>query len=192
MKRQIRATAKGLVAAFLVFFCGGFAQENLPQAEFKIGTSAHALIRKFEGFSSKAYPDAITGGAPWAYGYGFTTKVDGSPVQPSDTISKKQADVRLAKEAEKHCGAEISKISEKFLTQNRIDAATSLCWNLGSFRFAKSSFFKKWAVGDIEGAAKAMQNWVASGTAAEKHLRARRRIEAALFRAKETPIVGNS
>jgi len=160
--------------------------------EPKIGPSTHALIRKFEGFSAKAYPDAITGGSPWAYGYGFTTKADGSPVQPGDAISKRLADVRLAKETEKHCGAEISKISVKFLTQNRIDAATSLCWNLGSFRFSKSVFFKRWSQGDIEGAARAMHNWVASGTAAEKHLRARRKIEAALFRAKEPLIVGNS
>lgn len=178
--------------AFLIFFCGGFSPEEIVHEEAKIGPSAHALIRKFEGFSAKSYPDAITGGYPWAYGYGFTTKADGSPVQPGDIISRKQADIRLTKEAEKTCGAEIRKVPPQHVTQKRVDAAVSLCWNLGSIRFSKSVFFKRWINGDIEGAAKAMQNWVASGTAAEKHLRARRKVEAALFRAKDTPIVGNS
>lgn len=38
------------------------------------------LIRKYEGFNEKAYPDPATGGAPFTFGFGSQYYPDGSPV----------------------------------------------------------------------------------------------------------------
>jgi lysozyme len=183
-----------LIAAFFLVCCWGVVADIPPTHSLegiKIGGQALELIRKFEGFSSTSYPDMITGGAPWAYGYGFTTKADGKPVGPGDRISRKQADTRLVREAEKYCGGALKGIPAEYLTQNRIDAAASLCWNIGVPNLLRSVFFKRWAKGDVDGAAKAMTHWVARGTNAERVLRARRQVEIALFRAKDPILMGN-
>jgi lysozyme len=161
--------------------CSVITDPPVGKQEIKIGIEAHKLIQRFEGFSSTAYPDAITGGVPWTYGYGFTTKANGRSVQPGDTISRKEADTRLAKETEKYCGQVLKQVPKKYATQNRLDAAASLCWNIGVPNLQRSVFLKKWIAGDINGAAKAMHSWVCSGTPVEKVLRVRRRIESALF-----------
>ena len=44
------------------------------------------LIKQFEGYSSKAYPDPATGGAPWTIGYGTT-----NGVKPGMIITAEQA-----------------------------------------------------------------------------------------------------
>jgi len=49
------------------------------------------LIRKYEGFSEKAYPDLTTGGEPYTIGYGTQFYPDGSPVRPGQRCSKEKA-----------------------------------------------------------------------------------------------------
>ena len=43
--------------------------------------NALTIIKTFEGFSEKAYPDPDTGGAPYTIGYGTTYYPDGSEVK---------------------------------------------------------------------------------------------------------------
>jgi lysozyme len=181
MTRLISLISNTLLTLVLMGCCSVITDPPVGKQEIEVGPNAHALIQRFEGFSSVAYPDAITGGAPWTYGYGFTTRANGSPVQPGDTIPRKEADARLAKEAQKYCGHVLKRVPKKYATQNRIDAAASLCWNIGVPNLQRSVFLKKWIAGDINGAAKAMHSWVCSGTPVEKVLRARRRVESALF-----------
>lgn len=157
--------------------------------EVTISEIAHLLIKKFEGFSSTAYPDAITGGSPWAYGFGFTKTQTGASVQPGDKISRAVAERRIQIELHNECAPAIKKIPRR--TQNQVDAAASFCWNVGPVKFTRSHFYKKWLQGDVEGAANSFRYWVASGTKAEKHLRHRRAVEEALFRAKGPIEVGN-
>lgn len=49
------------------------------------------LIRKYEGFSEKAYPDLSTGGEPYTIGYGTQFYPDGSPVKAGQLCSQKKA-----------------------------------------------------------------------------------------------------
>lgn len=49
------------------------------------------LIRKYEGFSEKAYPDLTTGGEPYTIGYGTQYYPDGSPVKQGQCCSKEKA-----------------------------------------------------------------------------------------------------
>jgi len=54
-------------------------------------TRAVTLIRKYEGFNEKAYPDPYTGGEPYTFGYGTQFYPDGSPVRQGHLCSKEKA-----------------------------------------------------------------------------------------------------
>lgn len=58
-------------------------------------TNSVDLISKWEWFRDKAYQDV---GWVWTYWHGFTTRPDGTPVQPGDTISMDESKQRLAQE----------------------------------------------------------------------------------------------
>jgi GH24 family phage-related lysozyme (muramidase) len=49
------------------------------------------LIRKYEGFSEKAYPDPDSGGEPYTIGYGTQFYPDGTPVKQGQCCSKQKA-----------------------------------------------------------------------------------------------------
>lgn len=49
------------------------------------------LIRKYEGFSEKAYPDPHTGGEPYTIGFGTQFYPDGSPVKQGHCCSQEKA-----------------------------------------------------------------------------------------------------
>lgn len=54
-------------------------------------SSAINIIRKYEGFNEKAYPDPSTGGDPYTIGYGSQYYPDGSPVRQGQLCSKQKA-----------------------------------------------------------------------------------------------------
>ncbi len=49
------------------------------------------LIRKYEGFNEKAYPDPVTGGEPYTIGFGTQFYPDGSPVKRGQCCTKEKA-----------------------------------------------------------------------------------------------------
>jgi len=49
------------------------------------------LIRKYEGFNEKAYPDPHTGDEPYTIGYGTQFYPDGSPVKKGQCCTKEKA-----------------------------------------------------------------------------------------------------
>ena len=49
------------------------------------------LIRKYEGYSEKAYPDPDSGGEPYTIGYGTQFYPDGTPVKQGQRCSKQRA-----------------------------------------------------------------------------------------------------
>ena len=52
---------------------------------------AISLIRKYEGFNEKAYPDPSTGGEPYTIGFGTQFYPDGSPVKQGQCCSQEKA-----------------------------------------------------------------------------------------------------
>jgi lysozyme len=54
-------------------------------------SSAINIIRKYEGFSEKAYADPSTGGEPYTIGYGSQYYPDGAPVRQGQLCSKQKA-----------------------------------------------------------------------------------------------------
>lgn len=95
------------------------------------------LIKQFEGYSSKAYPDPATGGAPWTIGYG-TTK----GVKPGMIITAEQAEKMLRDDVAKFESG-VSSLITSPTTQGQFDAMVSLAYNIGLGNFGKSTLLKK-------------------------------------------------
>ncbi len=95
------------------------------------------LIKQFEGYSSKAYPDPATGGAPWTIGYG-TTK----GVKPGMVITAQQAEKMLRDDVAKFESG-VSSLITAPATQGQFDAMVSLAYNIGLGNFGKSTLLKK-------------------------------------------------
>lgn len=95
------------------------------------------LIKQFEGYSSKAYPDPATGGAPWTIGYG-TTK----GVKPGMVITAQQAEKMLCDDVAKFESG-VSSLITAPTTQGQFDAMVSLAYNIGLGNFGKSTLLKK-------------------------------------------------
>lgn len=95
------------------------------------------LIKQFEGYSSKAYPDPATGGAPWTIGYG-TIK----GVKPGMVITAEQAEKMLRDDVAKFESG-VSSLITAPTTQGQFDAMVSLAYNIGLGNFGKSTLLKK-------------------------------------------------
>lgn len=95
------------------------------------------LIKQFEGYSSKAYPDPATGGAPWTIGYG-TTK----GVKPGMVITAEQAEKMLRDDVAKFESG-VSALLKVPTTQGQFDAMVSLAYNIGLGNFGKSTLLRK-------------------------------------------------
>ena len=95
------------------------------------------LIKQFEGYSSKSYPDPATGGAPWTIGYG-TTK----GVKPGMVITAEQAEKMLRDDVAKFESG-VSSLITAPTTQGQFDAMVSLAYNIGLGNFGKSTLLKK-------------------------------------------------
>lgn len=59
---------------------------------------AIAIIKKYTGYSEKAYPDQTTGAAPYSFGYGTQFYPDGSPVRKGHCCTERKASVYLLHE----------------------------------------------------------------------------------------------
>lgn len=95
------------------------------------------LIKQFEGYNSKAYPDPATGGAPWTIGHG-TTK----GVKPGMIITAEQAEKMLRDDVAKFESG-VSALLKVPTTQGQFDAMVSLAYNIGLGNFGKSTLLRK-------------------------------------------------
>lgn len=96
------------------------------------------LIKQFEGYSSKAYPDPATGGEPFTVGYGHT----GKDVKPGMVITAEQAEKMLRDDVAKFESG-VSALLKVTTTQAQFDAMVSLAYNIGLGNFSKSTLLRK-------------------------------------------------
>lgn len=96
------------------------------------------LIKQFEGYSSKAYPDPATGGEPFTVGYGHT----GKDVKPGMVITAEQAEKMLRDDVAKFESG-VSALLKVPTTQGQFDAMVSLAYNIGLGNFGKSTLLRK-------------------------------------------------
>jgi lysozyme len=98
----------------------------------------YELIKKYEGFSSKAYkcPKGVM-----TIGYGNTTWEDGRPVKAGETITQSHA----LKLLDIYVKKEVDPVFEKlpyWLTDGQKDALRSLIYNWNAAGFLKSKLYK--------------------------------------------------
>lgn len=87
-----------------------------------------ADLERDEGFRSAAYPDPLSGGDPWTYGFGFT----GPGIGPGSTITLADAKTELARRV----GALTAELTEhlpwfRSLSDPRQDCLVNLAFNVG-------------------------------------------------------------
>ena len=130
------------------------------------------LIKQFEGFRSEAYRDVV---GVLTIGYGFT-----SNVREGDTMTKAQANARLARELSGYELA-VKVATDGQCNQNQFDALVSFCWNVGIEGMQRSSVIKAHRRGDYQAAARAFALWNKAGGRVWPGLTRRRAAEAALY-----------
>lgn len=103
------------------------------------------LIKKFEGYSSKAYvcPKGVL-----TIGYGNTTWEDGTPIKFGDTIDRKRAEKLLTEYIKKEVDPVFKKIPYS-LTDAQKDALRSLIYNWNLSGFLKSKLYKAICAKDL-------------------------------------------
>lgn len=139
-----------------------------------------SLIKEFEGFESKAYPDPKTGGKPFTIGHGTTKYPSGRPVSLGESCTKEQAMQYLRNDLSQFESA-VTKAVTVPLNQNQFDALVSFTYNLGPGNLNKSTLLKKLNAGDYKAAADEFLKWVSPGSNVEAGLRRRRIAERTLF-----------
>lgn len=156
----------------------------------KTSERCKAFVKRYEGCELQAYPDPLTGGAPWTIGWGST----GPDVAEGVVWTQAQADERF----EKHL-LEFEDYVRRYaihpLTQGQFDAFVSILYNVGPggrnrdgiiwLRSGKhSTLLRKFNAGDIAGAEAEWEKWISPGSRVSKALLGRRRAELdELFRA---------
>jgi lysozyme len=144
-----------------------------------------ALIKRFEGFSSRAYPDPLSGGLPITNGWGSTKKWDGSNWKIGEKISREDADKLLILELERDYLPKLQKIPcWNELNPRQQGALLSFAYNLGADFYGHPQFTKITAMlrdRDWSNAKSIFLLYRNPGTRVERGLKLRRLTEAYLF-----------
>jgi lysozyme len=116
-----------------------------------ISTAGMQLIASFEGCKLKAY---LCPANVWTIGYGHT-----SGVRAGMEITQAKASQLFAKDLERFEDA-VTKYVRVPLTQGQYDALVSLCYNIGTEAFRKSTLLKSLNEGKYKTAALQFHRWV--------------------------------
>lgn len=141
-----------------------------------IPKQAIELIKKYEGFSSKAY---LCPANVWTIGYG-TTRVDNKSVTSGMTCTEQQAEEYLKNDLQVFAKA-INRLVKVPLTDNQFSALLSFTYNLGVGALEKSTLLKKLNEGSYGVAQAEFLKWIRAGGKILPGLVCRRGEEAELF-----------
>ena len=120
----------------------------------KASKEAIRIIKKYEGFRSKAY---LCPAGVWTIGYGFT-----QGVKPGDVMTQGLAEQRLSTEIEIRAKELYQLLHTRGIVvgQNQFDALLSFAYNVGLNAFKKSTMLKCLMSKDLAGAAVQFDRWV--------------------------------
>jgi hypothetical protein len=110
-----------------------------PASSYSPSQDAINLIKQFEGLRLNSYQDSI---GKWTIGYG-TTLINGTPVQPGQTISTTQAEEYLLSDLKTNVSPAISSKTKAPITQSMYDSLCCFTYNLGSGTYSRSSLLKE-------------------------------------------------
>jgi lysozyme len=136
-----------------------------------------ALIKRFEGFRSKAYRDAT---GIWTVGYGHTSMAGSPAVAAGFTVTRQQAGEILAADVEKFA-RQVEASLLVTLTDNQFAALVSFAYNVGIGNFRGSSVLRAVNARDFAAVPRRLQLWNKAGGRVLPGLVARRAAEAQLF-----------
>jgi lysozyme len=139
----------------------------------QMSDKGRALLTKREGVRLKAYKDSV---GIWTIGIGHTSAAGPPHVTPGLTITAAECDEIFRRDLVQYENA-VNNAVKRPLAQHQFDACVSLCYNIGTGGFARSSVVRKINAGDMDGAAEAFMMWVKP-----PEITGRRRTEVAQFR----------
>lgn len=166
---------------------GNGGGNNSPSApdNAKIPQAALDIIKQFEGFYARAYPDPGTGGKPITIGWGSTVRRDGSVFRLGDTITRSDAEDLLRYQLEYKYLPQLTKLPTwGRMNSNQRSALLSFSYNLGAYWPTASGFGTIQTVvrnGQWSKIRSALLLYVNPGSRVEAGLRRRRNAEADLF-----------
>lgn len=144
----------------------------------KVSVIGLNLIKKWEGFYSKAYKDPV---GIWTIGYGTTMWESGQKVKQGDTITQEKALSLLEKQVNQHTELIPSYVKIE-LNQNQFDALASFHYNLGKHILSKDSALVRYLnQKDWENVVRVMKMYNKAGGKVLNGLVNRRNDEAYLF-----------
>lgn len=108
----------------------------------KISEIGLKLIKQFEGFESKPYPDPGTGNLPITVGYGSTFYEDGSKVKLSDPPMSEERATNLLKNVLKTFEQHVDSLVRDDINQNQFDAIVCFAYNVGIGALKTSTLLK--------------------------------------------------
>jgi lysozyme len=137
------------------------------------------ILRNFEGFSAKAYPDPPGQSATWSIGYGHQIR-PGDPYDRDSEIDRDEGDRLLAQDASSAYGCVNDHVQVELSVQQTA-ALISFAYNVGCGAFAGSTMLSLINGGDLDAAADQFAKWIHAGGQVSSALEARRQSEADLF-----------
>lgn len=121
-------------------------------------SAAIELIRKYEGYNEKAYPDHSTGAEPYTIGYGTQFYPDGSPVKRGHLCTKRKALEYLYHELEV-LDNELKKLNLG-IDDSMHQALLSFCHSVGWNSFLYSNIIDCLEQEDWRGASEELPKWI--------------------------------
>ena len=117
------------------------------------------LVRKFEGFSAEPYPDPISGGEPWAIGYGSTRDLLGRIItRDTPAITETEAS-QLAMLDMFTAFSEVAAAIKVPLSQHEQAAIEDFIYNVGAGNFKDSTLLRLINQNELALAAKQFELW---------------------------------
>lgn len=153
---------------------GQSSSANSAGSVLSTSKDGQELIRHYEGLRLTSYKDSV---GVWTVGYGDT----GPSVVEGVTITKAEADRRLAARLSREFEPGVRAALKQKPTQWQFDAMVSLAYNVGVKNFQGSTLVRKFNAGDAMGAADQFPLWQNAGGRSLKGLRRRRAAERAFF-----------
>lgn len=154
---------------------------NAANSRLVMSDAGLALVKRFEGLETVAYPDPgnrVTG-EPWTIGYGHTRGV-----RRGNTCTEELATAWLREDLQAAEGA-VKQLVDVVLTQGQFDALVSFVFNCGAAAFGNSTLLRLLNGGDRAGAAEQFRRWNRGADGVLPGLVTRRAAERDLFLSQE-------
>lgn len=108
----------------------------------KISQLGIDLIKSFEGFSAKPYPDPGTGNLPITIGFGATYYEDGTRVKLTDSAISPERGTQLLMNVLVGYEKAVDSFCRDDINQHQFDALTSFAFNVGTNALKNSTLLK--------------------------------------------------